>query len=122
MDTQRLGFAEWPGHNWCKMRRRRRVAFHISDKTYFRPKLPACPQIKSADSRMLLNPKPAGQHANAAIHPAAQFEAVATTTPFSSWDLAPKVSESQSGSRNNPTHNENTRKRQQKLHSSSAVA
>lgn len=74
MDTQRLGFAEWPGHNWCKMRRRRRVAFHISDKTYFRPKLPACPQIKSADSRMLLNPKPAGQHANAAIHPAAQFE------------------------------------------------
>lgn len=41
-DTQRLVFAEWPGHNWCKMRHRRPVAFHISDKTFFRPKLPAC--------------------------------------------------------------------------------
>src|ERR1700722_5742610 len=42
MDTYRLGFAEWPDRNWCKMQRRRRVAFHISDKTYLRPKLPAC--------------------------------------------------------------------------------
>jgi len=70
MDTQRLGFAELPDHNWYKILRRLRVAFHISDKTFSRPKLPACRQINSPDSRMLLNPKPAGQHANAAIHPA----------------------------------------------------
>jgi hypothetical protein len=70
MDTRYVGFAEWPDHNWCKMQRRRPVAFHISDKTFFRPKLPACPRIEPPDSRMLLNPKPAGQPANAAIqHP-----------------------------------------------------
>jgi len=36
-------------------------------KHYFRPILPASPEIKSPVSRMLLNPKPAGQSANAAI-------------------------------------------------------
>ena len=41
-DTQRLASSEFPDHNWCKMQRHRRVAFHISDKTFFRPKLPAC--------------------------------------------------------------------------------
>jgi hypothetical protein len=42
MDTQRLAFSERPDHNWSKMQRRRPVASHISDKTFFRPKLPAC--------------------------------------------------------------------------------
>jgi len=37
MDTQRLGFAAWLDHSWCKTRRRRPVAFHISDKTLFPP-------------------------------------------------------------------------------------
>jgi hypothetical protein len=41
-DTRRLAFAGWPGHNWCKMQRRRRVVFHILDKTFCSPKLPAC--------------------------------------------------------------------------------
>jgi hypothetical protein len=67
LDTQRLGFAEPPDHKRCKMRRRQRVAFHISDKTYFRSKLPACLKSTPPDSRMLLNPKPVGQSANAAI-------------------------------------------------------
>src|SRR5579863_3411131 len=69
-DTRRLAFAGWPGHNWCKMQRRRPVAFHILDKTFFRPRLSACLKTNSPDSRMLLNPKPAGQPANAAIQPA----------------------------------------------------
>src|SRR6202007_49243 len=54
----------------CKMPRRPRVVFHISDKTYLRPRLSACLKTNSLDSRMLLNPKPAGQPAHAAIQPA----------------------------------------------------
>jgi hypothetical protein len=95
MDTQRLAFSEWPDHNWCKMQRRRRVAFHISDKTFFRPKLPAC--LKSTHRTRACystrNQRVNMQITRIAIRP-----------------------------RNNPTHNENTRKHQQKLHRSSAVA
>jgi len=74
---------------------------------------------------MLLNPKPVGQSANAAIDRRSirmRNIPVATTTPFSSWDLSPKISESQSGRATIRPRNENTRKHQQKLHSSSAVA
>jgi hypothetical protein len=125
MDTRRLGFAEPPDHSWCKMRRRRPVAFHISDKTFFRPKLPACPRIKPPDSRMLLNPKPAGQSANAAIgrpfnsnvqYPGSHDDAffvVGSCVEDQRITIRPLK---------NPTRNENTRKHQQKLHSPSAVA
>ncbi len=73
---------------------------------------------------MLLNPKPAGQHANAAIRPAlnshrqhrGSHDAI-FVVGFCGGDLRLAIK---------PTtielHNENTRKRQQKLHSSSAVA
>jgi hypothetical protein len=49
---------------------------------------------------MLLNPKPAGQSANAAIgqpfNSNAQYPG-SHRDAFSSWDLASKISESQSG-------------------------
>ena len=89
-DTHRLASAEWPGHNWCKMRRRLRVAFHISDKTFFRPKQPAC--LKSTHrTRACYSTR--NQRVNMQMPPSSQRStrfgnvAAATTTPCSSWDL-----------------------------------
>jgi hypothetical protein len=94
-------------------------------KHYFRPILPASPEIKSPDSRMLLNPKPAGQSANAAVgwpfNSNAQYPGSHDDAFFV---VGPCVEDQRIAirPRKNLTHNENTRKHQQKLHSSSAVA
>jgi len=90
MDTQRLAFAAWPDHNWCKMLHRRRVASHISDKTFFCPKLPAC--LKSTH-RTGACYSTRNQRVNMQMPPPdsrstrIRIIVVATATPFSSWDL-----------------------------------
>ena len=52
------------GRNSCRRLHRPQAAYRISNKTCFCPGLRFGPF--SVDWRMLLNPKPAGQHANAA--------------------------------------------------------
>ena len=133
MDTQRLALAEWPDHNWCKMQRRRPVAFHISDKTFFRPKLPAC--LKSThrtracystrNQWVNMQMPPSGQRStligNIGSHDDVFF-VVGFCVVVGSLRRRSTIIAALSDPATIWPHNENTRKRQQKLHSSSAVA
>jgi hypothetical protein len=74
---------------------------------------------------MLLNPKPAGQSANAAIGRPFNSNAQYPGSHDNAFLVVGSCVEDQRiaiSARKNLTHNENTRKHQQKLHSSSAVA
>jgi len=101
MDMQRWGFAEPPDHKRCKMRRRRRVAFHISDKTLFSPHTARVPSNQLTGLAHATQPETSGSTCKCRL-PANRPTrigniAVATTTPFSSWDFASTIIESQSG-------------------------
>ena len=85
------------GRNSYRTLHRPLAAYRISNKTCFLPRVLL--RTFSVDWRMLLNPKPAGQHANAA-----------------------GISKSAHVHRDSGATNENTLKHLQKLHRPSAVA
>jgi hypothetical protein len=130
MDMQRLAFAAWPDHNWCKRRRCRRVAFHISDKTCFGPKLPAC--LKSThrtgacystrNQRVNMQMPLAGRSIRMDKHRGSHEDAVFVLGLCTVVGYCPGDNRTPIRPTTIRPHNENTRKRLQKLHSPSAVA